>query len=152
MDEKFRQELYDTFSEVFETMFFTLLEPVEEIPGAETFSAEEAYIRANISYHGPESGSFSLFMPLRLSRKITMNFLGADEEDVTSEQVMDTAKETANMVVGSLLGRIDPDGKTKLHIPEANLVDDLSLRELFQHSGVILFNTDYGPFWVIIQY
>ncbi len=152
MDDKFRQVVYDTFSEVFETMFFTFLEPVEEIPGTDTFSDNEDYIRANISYHGPESGSVSLLMPQRLTKKITMNFLGADEEDITNEQIMDAAKETANMVVGSLLGRIDPGGKTKLHIPEANLVDDLSVRELFEHSGVILFNTDYGPFWVIIQY
>lgn len=151
MDETFRQLVNDTFGEVFETMFFTFLEPIDEIPGADAFSTDDGYIQASISYHGPASGSFTFFLPRRLALNITMNFLGADEGDVSEEQMLDTAKETANMAVGSLLGKIDPEGEAKLHIPEANMMDDFSVSELLGHSGVLLYNTDYGPLWVLAK-
>ncbi|ADH86373.1 chemotaxis protein CheX [Desulfurivibrio alkaliphilus] len=151
MDEQFRQMIYDTFSEVFETMFFTFLEPIDELPGAAAFSGDDDYIQANIAYHGPESGSFTLCLPRRLARNITMNFLGVDEGEVSEAQMLDTAKETANMAVGSLLGRVDPGGEARLHIPEAHLLDEFSVRELLEQPGVLLFNTDFGSLWVVFS-
>lgn len=152
MDQNFRNLVDETFSEVFETMFFTFLEPIDEIPGPEAFAADdESYIQADIAYHGPQTGRFSVFLPQRLARNITMNFLGADEEDINQEQVLDTAKETANMAVGSLLGKIDPAGESKLHIPEATVLEQLPVAEIAAEPGVFLFNTDYGALWVVYR-
>ncbi|MDF1615169.1 chemotaxis protein CheX [Desulfurivibrio dismutans] len=151
MDEQFRQMIYDTFSEVFETMFFTFLEPIDELSGAVALSADDDYIQANISYHGPESGRFALYLPQRLARNITMNFLGVEAGEVGEAQILDTAKETANMAVGSLLGRVDPGGEAKLHIPEAYLLDDFSAQELLEQPGALLFNTDFGALWVVFK-
>lgn len=151
MDEQFRQLVYETFGEVFETMFFTFLEPIDEIPGPDAFVSDDAYLRADISYHGPHTGKFALYLPQRLARNITMNFLGADEEDVSDEQMLDTTKETANMAVGSLLGKIDPAGDAKLHIPEAAVLEEFSVGDILQEECVFLFNTDYGPLWVVFR-
>lgn len=151
MDENLRQLANQTFGEVFETMFFTFLEPIDELPGPEAFDIDDTYIQANISYHGPVSGSFSFFLPRRLASNITVNFLGTDEAEISEEQILDTAKETANMAVGSLLGKVDPAGEAKLHIPEANVLDEFSVAELLNGPGVLLFNTDYGSLWVQVK-
>lgn len=151
MDPQFRQLIYETFSEVFETMFFTFLEPLEELADADAWDNGEGYLRAAISYHGPHAGSFALYLPRRLARNITMNFLGADEKDINEEQMLDTAKETANMAVGSLLGQVDPAGESKLHIPEAMVLEQFHPAEVEAEPGLFLFNTDFGSLWVVYK-
>ncbi len=151
MDERFKKVAQETFGEVFETMFFTFLEPIDELPGPDAFACDDDYIQADISYHGPHAARFAVYLPRRLATNITMNFLGADEEDINDEQMLDTAKETANMAVGSLLGKIDPAGESKLHIPEATIMEQFSAAEILQESGVLLFNTDFGPLWVVYK-
>ncbi|MDZ7642506.1 MAG: chemotaxis protein CheX [Desulfurivibrio sp.] len=151
MDTQLKQLIEETFGEVFETMFFTFLEPINEMPGPAAFVGEDAYIQADISYHGPSAGRFSVYLPRRLAANITMNFLGVDDDEINPEQVLDTAKETVNMAVGSLLGKIDPAGESKLHIPSASELDRLELAEILEESGVLLFNSDYGPLWVVYE-
>lgn len=151
MDAQLKQLIEETFGEVFETMFFTFLEPIDELPGPDAFVGEDAYVQADISYHGPIAGLFSVYLPRRLAANITINFLGVDDDEVNLEQILDTAKETVNMVVGSLLGKIDPAGESKLHIPAANELDRLELAEILEEPGVFLFNSDYGPLWVVYK-
>lgn len=151
MDVELREMIDQTFGEVFETMFFTFLDPVEELPSRAELVLDDAYVEAVIAYHGPRPGRFFLYLPYRLARNITMNFLGVDEDEVSDEQALDTAKETANMAVGSLLGRLDPEGTLKLHIPESRMLDGLPADELLVNPGLCLFNTDLGLLWVVYE-
>lgn len=149
MDDNLKQTIFETFSEVFETMFFTFLDPQAELPPADEVGEAGTYVEAKISYSGADRGSFQLYMPYQLARNITLNFLGVEEYGLTENQVKDTAAETANMAVGSLLGKIDPGGRTVLAIPQASILTDFSPALLLDDPGLFLFGTDAGMLWVV---
>lgn len=151
MDEPLRQMIFKTFSEVFETMFFTFLEPVEDSPDSQELAAAP-YIEAVISYTGGCTGAFHFYFPLGLARNITVNFLGVDDTEVQLNQVRDTAAETANMTIGSLLGKIDPNGAAKLAIPHTREIADFSPATLLNETGLCMFRTEFGILWVVGQH
>ncbi|OGQ99924.1 MAG: hypothetical protein A2505_04925 [Deltaproteobacteria bacterium RIFOXYD12_FULL_55_16] len=148
MDEELQLLIFETFSEVFETMFFTVLELPEEAPGKEELACGR-FIEAAISYSGGCNGSFLFYFPWELGRNITVNFLGIEEDVVQDRQVLDTAAETANMAIGSLLGHLDPEGKASLGIPQPRLLADFSPETLLGASGLCIFSTDFGLLWVV---
>ena len=148
MDQDLRRIIFETFSEVFETMFFTFLEPLEEAPGKEELACGR-FIEAKISYSGGSKGSFLFYFPWELGRNITVNFLGVDEDGVQEGQITDTAAETANMAIGGLLGKLDPEGKALLAIPQARVLTDFSPETLLGAPGLCMFNTEFGIFWVV---
>ncbi|HSR35604.1 MAG TPA: chemotaxis protein CheX, partial [Desulfurivibrionaceae bacterium] len=80
-----------------------------------------------------------------------VNFLGVDEVDVNESQVLDTVKETANMAVGSLLGRIDPGGTIKLGLPQSQVAAGFSAGALLAEPGLFLFNTEHGLLWIVYE-
>lgn len=151
MDTNLRQTIYETLSEVFETMYFTFLEPLFETPSQEEVGAGDGYYEATIAFQGGKSGRFRLYLPEKLARGITVNFLGVDEVDVNESQVLDTVKETANMAVGSLLGRIDPGGTIKLGLPQSQVAAGFSAGALLAEPGLFLFNTEHGLLWVVYE-
>ncbi len=151
MDESLKNTVYATMSEVFETMFFTCLEPMFEVPPEEEWDMNESYIEASISYKGEISGLFRFFFPKRLARQITVNFLGIDQSALEERQVSDTAGESANMTAGSLLGKLDPQGSCKLGIPQTKEVKDFSPADLAQETGLYVYNTDFGLLWLVHQ-
>lgn len=151
MDTKLRQTISETLSEVFETMYFTFLEPLAEAPPREELAVSAEYYEATIAFDGQKGGRIRFFLPASLARGITVNFLGVDEADVNESQVLDTVKETANMAVGSLLGRIDPAGTVKLGLPQSRPAVDFSVDELLAQPGLFLFSTEHGPLWVVYE-
>ncbi|MFZ5776164.1 MAG: chemotaxis protein CheX [Thermodesulfobacteriota bacterium] len=151
MDDRLRQTIFKTFSEVFETMFFTFLEPVESSPEQDEL-APTPCVEAVISYTGGHSGSFRFYFPVALARNLTVNFLGVDESDVQDNQVRDTAAETANMTIGSLLGKLDPNGTAKLAIPHTRQIDDFAPSALLAEEGLCMFRTEFGILWVVGQH
>lgn len=149
MTDNIKQTIFETFSEVFETMFFTFLDPLTDRPAADEVSEAGKYVEAKIGYTGAEAGNFRIYMPYPLAQNITLNFLGIDEDGLSENQVKDTAAETANMAVGSLLGKTDPGGKTALAIPQASVLADFSPATLLAEPGLFLFGTDFGMLWVV---
>lgn len=151
MDESMKQTIYETTSEVFETMFFTFLEPLSEVPpSVEGGSAD--YVEALISYTGNINGTVRFYFPIKLANHITLNFLAVeDEADLNDRQVVDTVGETANMAIGSLLGKIDPEGSCALAIPEAKKISDFSPDTLASGPDLFVFNTEYGLLWMDYQ-
>ncbi|MCX5876806.1 MAG: chemotaxis protein CheX [Deltaproteobacteria bacterium] len=148
MDEDLRRVIFATFSEVFETMFFTFLEPLEEAPGKEELACGK-FIEATIGYSGGCNGRFIFCFPWELGKNITVNFLGVDEDEASDSQIIDTAAETANMAIGSLLGKLDPGGTASLAIPQARLLAEFSPETLLGVSGLCMFNTEFGILWVV---
>ncbi|MGV1099895.1 chemotaxis protein CheX [Thiovibrio sp. JS02] len=130
-------------------MFFTFLEPLAEPPDKETLGGNGGYIEATITYSGGHTGCFRFFFPRELAKNITVNFLGIDETDVQDAQIRDTAAETANMAIGSLLGKLDPGGKASLAIPATRELADFSPESLLGEQGLSLFNTEFGVLWVV---
>lgn len=149
MDQHLHEAIFQTFSEVFETMFFTFLEPVPEPPARWEADEPGEYIEASISYSGGCRGSFRFYFPRGLARNITINFLGVNDEEVTDGQIRDTAAETANMAIGSLLGKLDPKGSSNLSIPGARELAGFSPASLLDQEGLSLFSTEFGMLWVV---
>ena len=151
MDENLKNKVYETMSEVFETMFFTFLEPMFEIPPEEEWNTDDSYIEASINYEGEMSGSFRFFFPKRLARQITLNFLGVEKSELDERQIADTVGETANMTVGSLLGKLDPQGSCKLGMPKTTVIEKFSPAGLVSEKGVYVYSTEFGLLWMVYQ-
>jgi hypothetical protein len=147
MDEAMRRVIFETFSEVFETMFFTFLEPFAEAPDKEDIGRGR-FIEAKIEYSGGCKGSFVFYFPWELGKNITVNFLGVEEAEVQERQIVDTAAETANMAIGGLLGKLDPGGMAVLAIPQARMLADFSPESLLEVPGLCMFGTEFGIMWV----
>ena len=152
MDKSMKMTVWETTARVFETMFFTFLEPLPRIPRKEEWPIDIKYIRAAVFFTGKGGGEVAIYLPRDLARNITMNFLGITRSEVSQNQILDTAKETANMAVGSLLGTIDPEGQCLLGIPDAMPVVDLEQEaELNDINHIVGFKTDCGMFLVYVK-
>ena len=148
MDAALQRVIFETFSEVFEAMFFTFLEPLAEVPGKEGLGCGR-FIEATIEYTDGYNGRFIFYFPWELGKNITVNFLGVEEDGVGERQIIDTAAETANMAIGSLLGKLDPGGKALLAIPQSRLLADFSPATLLDAPGLCMFDTEFGILWVV---
>lgn len=152
MDDKMRQMVVGITSQVFETMFFTFLEPMAGLPANGPGATDGIYIRSMVSLKANGSGEVILYLPSPLARDLTLNFLGLEDLAVTPQQVVDTAKETVNMVAGGLLGVLDPEGRCILGIPEAQELE--SLREesrLEDRQRICGFASQIGPVFVFVS-
>lgn len=151
MDAKLRQVINKTVSEVFETMFFTFLNPLSSKPDETEWDPGRAYIEAVIEYSGPLAGEYLFYIPLRMAKDITVNFLGIDSGEVEDRQIVDTAAEVTNMAVGSLLGKRDPKGECALGIPHAKVLDDFSPASIISEPNVCVFGADNGFLWLVCR-
>jgi len=148
MEEAVRRAIAVSLAEVFETMFFTLLEPLSAIPPREEWGDEQDFVGASLSFDGPVSGRLHFYLPRPLARSITGNFLGDADVEVSEAQIFDTVREAVNMAVGSMLGRIDPEGHCMLGIPEAYAASDFSPEAVVADLGLSVFKTGFGHLWV----
>jgi CheY-specific phosphatase CheX len=146
MDAEMRKVLYQTLAEVFEKMFYTVLEQTAEA-GPEAVSALD-HFEATISFRGDREGSVRFYVPDSLARHITHNLLGIQQECLTENQLCDTVKETANMAVGSLLGKLDPQGTCRLSIPTCSR-GNFPTATVVDHPGACSFNTEAGVLWLL---
>jgi CheY-specific phosphatase CheX len=104
---------------IFETMFFTFLDPLDEEASREEAVGEQGealepptetiqtwVLITELPFSGDHSGVLRLFMPYELSATLAENFLGFDEE-VTDVQILDMAGELANMICGNMFSSLD---------------------------------------------
>lgn len=150
MDAELKKNLHRTLSDVFETMFFTILEPLPEPPSLEEISGQDHW-EAVIGYQGEREGIIRFYFPEPLARYITVNLLGMEPAQLTESQLLDTVKETANMAVGSLLGKIDPEGRCSLGIPESRPAAGFPPAALDSHPGLAAFNSEHGVLWLVYE-
>ncbi len=149
VDESIKKVVNKTISEVFEMMFFTFLEPLTDVPPEDEWGENAVMIRGFISYKGDITGDFLFYFPKNLARNITVNFLGVAAEELDDHKITDTTAEAVNMVVGSLLGKLDPGGTCTLGIPEATIITDFSPETVVNEPGLCLFSTEHGLLWVV---
>ena len=97
-----QQAMFESATEVLETMFFTSLTGVAAPEWNETDCLD-----ASLSFRGARSGAFGVRAPLAVARLVASNFLGADQDDLTAEQTAQVLCELANMLCGSTLCRLE---------------------------------------------
>ena len=147
MEKSELQKLNESAVEVFGTMYYTPIELLAEIPPQGQWNLEEDYVKTAIGYSGPHAADMEFFFPKSLAVNIAGGFLGVDESLLLDEQIIDTMREATNMIIGSFLGRIDPDGACKLGIPEAEIVSNFSPLNC-PVGDVVAFMSDFGFLWM----
>lgn len=106
--------LVEAGAEVMESMFFMECCGVEIEPPAQMSS----WLGSRLEFHGSRVGSFKIAAPLRTARAFAANFLSDDVENIEAKQVNDVLGESANMICGSVLSRVDGIGIYQLSHPE----------------------------------
>jgi CheY-specific phosphatase CheX len=145
-----RQKLNEAAVAVFGNMYFTPIELLSEVPPPDKWHLHDKYVRATIAYSGPHSARMALYFPEELGTNIAAGFLGVDTDQLSTEQIVDTMREAANMIVGSFLGKLDPHGVCKLGIPAAEMVTDFSPNSAPADSVTLAFTSDFGFMWIIV--
>jgi CheY-specific phosphatase CheX len=133
-------------------MYFTPIELLPDIPPENKWHIQEKYVQALIAYSGPQEAEMALYFPEKLGANIASGFLGLDVEKLTVEQIVDTMREAANMIVGSFLGKLDPNGECKLGIPAAEMVSGFSpVASAPPESTALAFMSDFGFLWIFFK-
>jgi hypothetical protein len=107
-----QQAMFESATEVLETMFFTSLAGV-----AAPAWNEANCLDASLTFGGGRAGAFGVHAPLAVARRIAANFLGADEDALTPEQIGQVLCELTNMLCGSTLCRLAKDTLVDLASP-----------------------------------
>jgi len=148
MDQTLKEQIGNSATEVFSTMYFLPVQLLDEKPSKEKWDLENLYISASISFTGPLSAKINIFFPKSLAINIAEGFLGIDPGDITEQLALDTMQEAANMVIGSFLGKADPDGVCKLGIPKAEQISDFSPGAIEPGAELLAFTSEFGYMWL----
>jgi chemotaxis protein CheX len=112
--ETFAEALLDGAKEVFETMMFMTVEPCAEADHAIGGSA----LLGSITFTGDIEGCLAVSCSYDCAKTIAVNMLGAEDEELSEEEVADAVGEVANMLLGSLKSRIaETAGEIQVSIP-----------------------------------
>lgn len=109
MNQKHNDIITESVVDIFEKVAFLFPVPVEE---SDDISAEECTqnICLGIRFTGYANGDFIISLPKELTKEISANMLGIDEDDPDVEQKsIDAAKEILNIVCGNMLPKVYGD-------------------------------------------
>lgn len=151
MDQDIRDLLFETVDQVFEKMFFTFLDLEDEVH-AQADRNVPLSMEAFINVASENSGAVSFYFTDALARHIAMNFLGIGEEVLEEKQIEDVVGETANMTVGSLLGKLDSQVVCgALGIPEVRKLSGVCLADIrSQSDNTLVFKSEHG--WLVMEF
>jgi CheY-specific phosphatase CheX len=95
-----------------ETMFFTtVVDRKGDLGGEPGYSA-------SIAFSGTHAGTVRVAMPHSTAAALAANFLGEPDEEGASGRAAALVGELANILCGSLVGRMDPAGQFTIGPPE----------------------------------
>ena len=106
MNQQYNEIITESIVDIFEKVAFLFPMPVEE-PGDVSPEECSQNICLGIKFTGHRNGDFILSLPKELTKEISANMLGVDEDDPDVEQKsIDAAKEILNIVCGNMLPKI----------------------------------------------
>jgi CheY-specific phosphatase CheX len=114
MTENLERSLAGAIDETLQTMFFIVSEPESEPdPDRNGRPAVEALV----AFTGDKDGRLQLRIGSREAAAMASDFLGLDEPEVTASHMHQVVGELANMICGSALSRIWPEGAFRIETP-----------------------------------
>lgn len=124
MFEDIRSIAVSVTSSIFETMFFTFIEPQsgegeEEQSG---FESSPVFLRGEIGFAGKYSGKLRLYLPVEMAQMMASSFMGLEEEKASESQASDMVNELCNMICGNLCSQLDKKTVWDLTIPNTQPV------------------------------
>lgn len=99
---------------VLENMFF---ETLVAVPAGSQASPACA-LCAEVRFTGSERGSLQVAADPLAALRLTANFLGEDQADISEQQVENTLRELANIYCGCLLSQARPEARLRIKPPE----------------------------------
>jgi CheY-specific phosphatase CheX len=138
--------LVSAATEVLESMCFISVAETS----AESVTEDETWIAARLQFQGRLSGDFGLRTSLSTARIIASNFLGEDEVDLNTLQVIEVLCELSNMICGSFLNRLEGKGVYDLSHPVRDLIlapppADAVCQTLQLNEGVLCVRLNMEP-------
>jgi len=109
---KTSEMLTTSIFEVFEKMFFTFLEPLDEDEPAWNYD-----FIAKIQFFGPNKGDMTVYLTNGLAVTMVENMLNVGAENISDELIVDIAKEAVNMICGNFVRKLDISKVYDLTIP-----------------------------------
>lgn len=149
MSKYFRQGIYETLADIFETVLLIPLEPMDG--GAAPRGAEARrrdYLEIRIDLLRERNCPAFFFFPAELVAEIADNFMGLDVESMAREELVPVAKMAALMIIGGLLARVDPGALIKAGEPHSRNIDNFIPERLAEASGAWAYKTGQGYLWV----
>lgn len=128
--------------EVFEKMYFISLEPGE-------FEYPAYAMGAFIDFGGSVRGRLKFLFSRQIATAMVQNMLNLEENEITGQEIEDCLKETANMVCGNLLTKLDANQRFELHMPEFFKIADSDFIEQ-DNIEKLAFISDDGKLGVIL--
>ena len=121
----------NSISNVLETMFFLPVDFDDSISKEKLWDMDkDKILAAKLNFDGPLSGHCIFYIPEKLARSVSADFMGKEEKNISRDQAKATLKEMANMITGNTFSLYDPDAVFDLGIPEMlgheNFHNDLS--------------------------
>jgi CheY-specific phosphatase CheX len=114
-----KMAMKNSISDVLETMFFLPMDFSDMVDAHELWNTgKDQILAAKLNFDGPLIGDCIFYIPERLAKSITADFMGKEEEGISDDQVKGTVKEIINMIVGNTFSRYDPEAAFNLGIPE----------------------------------
>ncbi|MBF0302577.1 MAG: chemotaxis protein CheX [Desulfamplus sp.] len=162
-----------SISEVMETMFYIPVEPRDgyiTIGESELFadvsgilkysnrnnsiSGSDTIHAAIITFHGNFSGTISLIVPENLLMIMTENFMGEKRENLTSDHLEGTLKETLNMLAGNTFSKVDSELSFCLGVPEiytSSLINSTKKGGAYFNNPLLVIDTMDGAMGVTVN-
>ena len=134
---KWIQVMKNSISDVFEKMFFELVQFMESDISVQEWLNKPDIKQTSILITGPQNIQFSLFIPNDALKELSIAFLGIEEDQLDTQKIDDTFKEILNMITGRTISQLDSEGQFHLGIPQIETEVNIP-----QDGEIILFETE----------
>jgi CheY-specific phosphatase CheX len=137
-------------AEVLDAMYFTtVLETTHESGSLPAIGGEDYAF--SLRFQGDIHGTFGVKMGAELARTLASNFLGEEEEALSSQEIGEVAGELANMLCGSVVSRVE--GRSKFVLTHPEPLRAVPAMEPRADMLMSTLDTDNGPIhvWVLVD-
>lgn len=149
MDRYFRQGVYETLAEVFETVFLIPLEHMEGgVPTRGVGEWRRDYLEVRIDLHRGRNCPAFFFFPVALVKEIADAFLGMNIEAMDMVGLAPVAQMAARVAIGGLLARVDPGALIRAGEPQFRCIDNFAPGKNYAMTGAWVYKTGQGYLWV----
>lgn len=109
----------NSISNVLETMFFLPVDFDDSVSKEKLWDMDnDKVIAAKLNFSGPLNGYTIFYIPEKLAKSLTADFMGKEEKNISGDQAKGTVKEMANMITGNTFSLYDSETVFNLGIPK----------------------------------
>lgn len=150
MKESWIKALKDSISETFSTMFF-MVPDEEPAPNGEIgLEPAQGWIEgwAEVT-HQDQGVRIWVWASKDLADELAGNILSSDPSELSPGELLDAYREMINIVVGSLLTKVDTESKWNMSLPQAKELSAGTVREIISgYPDRLFYDVEGNPLMV----